>query len=276
MRENHAPGETRWQPARPLLPSGSGRVAIIVDDVGYDTDEMKDFAALDYPLTFSILPGVPGSRELARECAASGFQVMLHLPMEPLNSRLNPGPGCIMVDMTDEQIAALVEEHVADVPQAVGVNNHMGSRATADARVMRAVLSVLRRRGLFFVDSLTTGSSVAPEVAAELGVPYAARSVFLDTSFSPEPADAAKFFDSAQERMRQLGGLAQRRGAAIGICHYHSQTARMLGYLLPELKRAGVEVVSVSQLVGSARPRPATTPRGPERPPRSYEPAEAR
>ncbi|HUT74526.1 MAG TPA: divergent polysaccharide deacetylase family protein [Armatimonadota bacterium] len=257
---------------RPLLPHDGGRVAIIVDDVGYNAAVIREFTALPYALTFSVLPGVERSRELARACSAAGFEVMLHLPMEPLNSRLDPGPGCIMVEMTDDQIAALVEDDLAAVPAAVGVNNHMGSRATADPRVMRAVLSVLRRQGLLFVDSRTTGSSVAGQVAAELGVLHAARSVFLDTNLRPEPGTAEEFLELAQERVEELGRLAQRRGCAIGICHYREQTAQMLARLLPLLREAGIEIVSVSQLIGTPGESADPAPVAPRTSPRGYAP----
>lgn len=256
--------EAEWRPGRPLLPSGSGRAAIIVDDVGYSSDAVADFEAVGYPLTLSVLPLLDSSRTLARACAASGFEVMVHLPMEPVDSRLDPGPGCIKVEMADTQIAALVQEHLETVPGAVGANNHMGSRATADPRVMRAVLSVLRERGLFFVDSLTTGDSVAGEVAAAMSVPCAKRNVFLDTNFAPEPTTDEEFFDAAQERVRQLGRIAQREGAAIGICHYRPQTATMLALILPALQESGLQIVSVSDLIAPATrfavPAPPPTP----------------
>jgi hypothetical protein len=237
-------------------------VAIIVDDVGYDPRTLADFEALGYPLTFSVLPQLDDSPRLARACAAAGFEVMLHLPMEPTRSELNPGPGCVMVDMTDSEVSALVAADLATVPGAVGVNNHMGSRATADRRVMRAVLSTLRRQGLFFVDSLTTRASVAEEAAAEVGVPYGRRSVFLDTSFARDTGSAEQFFEAAQERVQQLGAIAQRRGAAIGICHYHPRTAEMLRRLLPALQESGVKVVTISDLVGGT-PRASRSERAP-------------
>lgn len=228
-------------------------MAIIVDDVGYEAQPLDDFIALRRPLTFSILP-VEGSRELAAACAAAGFDVMLHLPMQPRRAAPNPGPGCITVDMTDREIAAQVERDLAAVPGALGVNNHMGSRATADSRVMTEALSALRARGLFFVDSITTGASVGEETAARLGVPHAARDVFLDTNFEAEPKTTEEFINDASERMRQLGGIARRRGAAIGICHYHARTAQMLGRLLPQLEQAGFQLVPVSTLVSAAAP----------------------
>ena len=272
-----APG-TEWQPQRPLLPRGAGRVAVIVDDVGYGDQALADFTAVGFPLTFSVLPQLDDSGELARACAAAGFEVMMHLPMEPTNTALNPGPGCVTVDLADDDIAALVERDLATVPGALGVNNHMGSRATSDERVMTAVLSALRRRGLFFVDSLTSGGSVAREVAAEVGVPCAARSVFLDTNFAEDTTSADAFFGAAQERVRQLGSIAQRRGSAIGICHYHPRTAEMLARLLPALRESGVEVVWISKLfaaTGAGRGAPAGGA-APARDRDRYEPARDR
>jgi len=223
---------------------------------------LADFKAVGYPLTFSVLPQLDDSRQLARAGAAAGCEVMLHLPMEPTGSESNPGPGCVMVDMTDREISALVAADLATVPGAVGVNNHMGSRATANRRVMAAALSTLRHQGLFFVDSLTTGASVADDVAGEAGVPYAQRSVFLDTNFAGDIGSVEQFLEAAQERVQQLGTIAQRRGAAIGICHYHPRTAEMLARLLPALEESGVRVVSISDLVGSM-PRTGRSERAP-------------
>jgi polysaccharide deacetylase 2 family uncharacterized protein YibQ len=269
-----APG---WQPRRPLLPSGEGQIAIIVDDVGYDDDALEDFLAVGYPLTFSVLPQLDDSGRLARACSAAGFEVMLHLPMQPLNSRLNPGPGCITVDMDDREIDDLVEKNLDTVPGAVGANNHMGSRACADRRVMTAALSALRRHGLFFVNSMTIGSEVPADVASALGVPYAERSVFLDTNFSPEPATTQDFLEAAQGRMEQLARAAQRHGAAIGICHYHPRTADMLKALLPAVKESGVKIVPVSQIVaGSEAGLRAPASGGSGRSLRPYEPARDR
>jgi polysaccharide deacetylase 2 family uncharacterized protein YibQ len=253
-------------------------VAIVVDDVGYSEDALKEFIAVGFPLTFSVLPGLDDSRRLAQSCAAAGFDVMLHLPMQPRNSRLDPGPGCITVDMSDREIADLVDTDLDSVPGAVGANNHMGSRATADRRVMTAVLSALRRHGLFFVNSVTTGSSVPGSVAAALAVPYAERSVFLDTNFDADTSADEQFFDAAQERVAQLGSIAQRRGAAIGICHYHARSAQMLKALLPALKESGVEIVPVARLVaGASRAGIRLTPSGgSQRSPRPYEPARER
>ncbi|UCH35331.1 MAG: divergent polysaccharide deacetylase family protein [Armatimonadota bacterium] len=270
--------DTQWQPQRPLLPAAPGRVAIIVDDVGYNDGALDGFAEVDFPLTFSVLPQLDDSRRLARACAAAGFEVMLHLPMQPRNSDLDPGPGCVMVEMTDDEIAELVERNLTSVPGAVGANNHMGSLATADERVITAALSVLRRHGLFFVDSLTTGGSVAEEAAAEVGIPYAERSVFLDTNFTPEPTTTEEFCEAAQERVQQLGRIAQRRGSAIGICHYRPQTAQMLGLILPALEESGVAVVSVSNVMSGASrsvspTRPGAAPRAE---PGTHEPARDR
>lgn len=273
-----SPTPPNWQPRRPLLPSGGGQVAIIVDDVGYGDDALKDFVAVGSPLTFSVLPQLADSGQLARACSAAGFEVMLHLPMQPRNSRLNPGPGCVMVDMPDEEIADLVERNIESVPGAVGANNHMGSRASADHRVMTAALSALRRHRMFFVNSVTTGSDIPADVASALGMPYAERSVFLDTNFSPEPATTEEFLEAAQGRMEQLGRAAQRQGAAIGICHYHPRTAEMLKALLPALKESGLSIVPVSLVVASRSRGGLRAPPsgGPERSPRPYEPARDR
>jgi polysaccharide deacetylase 2 family uncharacterized protein YibQ len=275
-----APANASRQPESGSAPA-AGRVAIIVDDVGYDPQPLNDFIALGRPLTFSILP-VKGAAELSAAGAAAGFDVMLHLPMQPRRPTANPGPGCITVDMTEAQIAAQVAHDLAEVPGALGVNNHMGSRATADARVMTEVLTALRARGLFFVDSVTTGASVGAEIAARLAVPHAARDVFLDTNFESEPNTTEELINNARARVQQLGDIARRRGFAIGICHYHPRTAEMLARLLPQLEQSGVELVKVSSLVTAAAPSArggagdvGTSGRGRRRQPPAAAPADA-
>jgi uncharacterized protein len=177
---------------------------------------------------------------IAEEAPARGIQVMLHLPMEPDNTTIQVGEGGIRVAMSDEEIQQAISGDFATVPYAVGANNHMGSLATSDPRVMRAVLQEMKNRRLFFVDSVTTPHSVAVQVAREIGVPTAARTVFLDNQD-----------DEAYVRgqFRTLIAVAQARGQAIAIGHVGRVTAKVLISLLPEFDEAGIQFVRVSDLV---------------------------
>lgn len=223
-------------------PAGQGRprVAIIFDDAGYSPRAAQEVMALGRPVTISVLPGLPFSTTIANEAARRGVQVILHLPLEPDNPSLPLGPGGVAVGMSDEEIQKAVAEDLATVPMAVGANNHMGSRGTADPRVMRAVIQVIKARHLFFVDSLTSPRSVAAGVARELGVPTAVRAVFLDNQ------DDEVY---VQGQLRLLIKLAVRRGQAIAIGHVGRVTAGVLREMLPEFDEAGIQFVEVSHLV---------------------------
>ncbi len=224
------------------VPPGQGRprVAIIFDDAGYSMRAAREVMELGRPVTISVLPDLPYSTPIAQEAPARGIQVILHLPVEPENPSVALGPGGINVDMSDEEIARTVAADLATVPGAVGANNHMGSRGTADPRVMRAVISVIKTRRLFFVDSLTSPRSVASRVAREQGVPTAVRAVFLDNQ------DEEGY---VRGQLLALIKIAQARGQAIAIGHVGKVTPRVLREMLPEFDEAGIRFVPVSLLV---------------------------
>jgi len=239
------PGEEHGAPQR-LVPSGRrARLAIVIDDWGYGWQAAREFLELDVPLTAAVLPNAPYSRQQALQARRRGFEVIVHLPMEPQDGRADPGPGAITTGLSDEEIRRRVIEAIEAVPGAAGVSNHMGSMATADPRVMKQVLEVVGSRGLFFLDSRTTARSVAGSLASAMGVPWAQNQVFLDGE------------DDPQTVRRQLELAARRalaRGEAIAIGHVRPVTARVLQETLPELRRRGIELVPVSALLkGSGR-----------------------
>nr|WP_229725558.1 divergent polysaccharide deacetylase family protein [Paenibacillus abyssi] len=156
-------------------------VAIVIDDFGNRMSGTEEMLKLPIPLTMAIMPFMPTTKQDAEAAFQRGHDVIVHLPMEPNKGKREwLGPGAITTDLSDEEIRKRVEAAIDDVPHAVGMNNHMGSKATADVRIMRVVLGVCKERGLFFLDSRTTYRTVVPQVAAELGVPLLSNSVFLD------------------------------------------------------------------------------------------------
>jgi polysaccharide deacetylase 2 family uncharacterized protein YibQ len=229
--------EHRREPEAP----GAGRAAIIIDDLGRSLDEAVPFLDIDADLTFSILPSSPRAEDVARRVAAEGRCVMLHLPMQPLDASQPLEPHTIKLGMSDAEIATIVEDALARVPEASGVNNHMGSRATADRRVMDAVMAALAPKGLFFVDSRTGPHSVAMNAAEAAGVPTLGRDLFLDARGEQDAASVAA-------NMQALAHTAARRGIAIGIGHPRSHTAEGIRRGLEAFKDAGVEVVSACSL----------------------------
>lgn len=219
-------------------PFASSRIAIIIDDLGEDPSVLK---ALDrVPLTLAVMPGQPCSRETALEAARQGFEVILHLPMEPLEfPRRDPGEVAVRRGMSGADVARLLDRAMADVPGARGLNNHMGSRATRDPILMTHLLTEIRARDLFFIDSRTTGRSVAFRTARELNVRAAARSVFLDVD--REPA-------AIRRQLRELEATARKEGAAIGIGHPFPETLEALRDIAPRLAARGFRLVFASSL----------------------------
>jgi polysaccharide deacetylase 2 family uncharacterized protein YibQ len=241
-------GPAEGSQAPPAGPSGEPRLAIIFDDAGQSLDELERIRAIGRPMTVSILPGLPQSAPMAREAASAGIGVMLHLPMQPEDGGKEElmGPGGVYAAMSDQEIGDVVRSNLAGVPGAAGVNNHMGSRGTRDSRVVRAVMEALRARGLFFIDSMTSAGSIAYKTALSMGVPAAARAVFLDND--TEPA-------MIREKVRALVRAARERGRVIAIGHANRpNTAEVVRDMVPEIEAAGVRIVLVKALAAGSKP----------------------
>lgn len=219
------------------LPPGKAELAIIIDDFGYQYEPIELFAAIHRPLTFAVLPYRDYSLEAAKRGRASGQQIMLHLPLEPLSSSEQMEPTVITTTMSDADIAAYTERAIQAVPGIVGVNNHQGSKATADPRVMKQVMSRIKAAGLFFIDSRTNGQSIAAETAAAAGIPAAANELFIDNQ-----NDVA----SIKNQLRTAGRQALQHGRFVVIGHARKHTAAALSEMIPELEAEGVRLVFVS------------------------------
>lgn len=227
------------KPVRPVRP----KICIILDDGGEATpDVAEEFWKLGskWPLALAVLPFSPYSREQAEMAKNHGYEVLLHLPMEPIGSE-NPGSGAILTGLTDTEIRERVQAALEAVPQAIGVNNHMGSKASSDRRVMQLVLSEIGRNNLFFVDSVSIASTVGYQEAARMGIPTARRQVFLDN----EATEAAVL-----KQLEELVRVARSKGTAIGIGHFNrAATARALASFLPRLEELGIELVALSEVI---------------------------
>lgn len=220
--------------------NGHGEIVLILDDVGFDRQPLASAMAIDPNISFSILPNASNAAAFADELHHAGFEILCHLPMEPLDyPRESPGPNAIMTTMDDARIAEVTRENLAAVPHVVGVNNHMGSRATRDRRVMAAVLKALPE-GMFFIDSRTTSGSVGEQLAREMKIPTASRHVFLDDVQS-EPA--------VRRQLASLAAAANRDGIAIGIGHMYPVTIRVLSQDVPELRASGYRFVRANEAV---------------------------
>jgi polysaccharide deacetylase 2 family uncharacterized protein YibQ len=220
---------------------GPGSLAIIVDDMGSSMQEANALLAIQLPLTFSIIPGLAKARGVAEAVHAKGGEIMLHMPMEPQGyPEQKLEKNGLLVSMASSDITARVGQYLQDIPQAVGANNHMGSRFTEQEEKMRPVLALLKERGLFFIDSKTSPRSVGYRLAREMGLDSGARSVFLDNV-----QDVA----AIKTQLLTAANLARRRGNVIAICHPHAATIKALREGMPQLAQEGITFVTASQLV---------------------------
>lgn len=222
----------------PFVPTA--RVAILFDDAGGSLQQLDDILALGRPVTVTVLPGLRSSREVALRAEEAGLDVLLHLPLEPEDSKNPLGPGGVYTTMSDAQIAQVMAEDLDTVPGAIGANNHEGSKATADERVMRAVLGTLKSRGLFFVDSVTSSRTVGMRLAAEMQIPTASRAIFLDNENKSE---------AIRTQLRRLITLAHGGKDIVAIGHANRLTPQVLKEILPEFDREDIALVTVSTLV---------------------------
>lgn len=230
---------------RPALHAKTAELAIIVDDLGHDRSAADSLLALPYPITVSVLPHLPLSADVAEEAYRRGDQVMLHLPMESQSEGEGPEGAVpeateLRVGMNANQVAAAVDGMLETVPHAAGVNNHQGSRATADPALMGTLMPLLRGRNLFFIDSRTTSATVAYDTAENARVHAASRKVFLDDTATR---------DAVLAQLELAARDATRDGSAIAIGHPHPATIAALSEELPRLEARGIRLVFASDLV---------------------------
>jgi uncharacterized protein len=230
-------------PAAKRPASVAGKVALIVDDMGNSLDALEEILALGRPVTVAVLPYSPYAVETARRAHEKGLEVLLHLPLESLNGNGSESgtEGLIRSGMSEEEVRSLLARELDRLPHVRGVNNHMGSKVTADAAMMRMILEPIRERGLFFLDSRTTAKSVAYDAAVGLGIPAASRQVFLDAD-----GDTGQI----RERLLELFRIARRDGRAVGICHPFKETLQTLKEDFGLLGSYGLEAVFASEIAG--------------------------
>jgi polysaccharide deacetylase 2 family uncharacterized protein YibQ len=219
---------------------GRPRVAIIIDDIGYDRQLLRQFLSLDIPLTFAVLPESPFQQRMVKEIHSRGREIMLHQPMEPEEyPQVNPGPGALLASMAPDDLIAQLNRNLDALPGVKGINNHMGSRLTAESARMYQVFSVLKERQLFFVDSRSTVATVCRPSARMFQVPFAERDVFLD-----HYQDAV----FVRKQFRELLREADKHGQAVAIGHPYPVTVKIFKEFLPTLKKRA-NLVSASEIV---------------------------
>jgi len=227
----------------------------VIDDLGLRQEETRWATSLPGPLTLAFLPYGQSLGAHTGRAVANGHEVIVHLPMDP-GGRADPGPKALRLGQDAAEMEQLLAWGLAQVPQAVGVNNHMGSALTANAPAMEAVLTALKQRGHYFLDSRTTAKSVARAAAHRQDLPFARRDVFLDNDTSPQ---------AIARQLAETEELARRYGSAIAIGHPHRQTLRALEGWVGAAQARGFDIVPVSTIIatrGSALWRLARDRRG--------------
>ncbi len=225
---------------KPISPDRLPKIVIIIDDLGYDKRIADKFINLNSDLTFSILPHSPFQREIASSAHQKGYEVMLHLPMEPFEyPEINPGKGAILSSMSPDELIAQLENNLSTLPFIKGVNNHMGSKITSTSTQMYQIFSILKKKNLYFIDSRTTPKTLCKPSARLLQLPFAQRDIFLDNIQEPH---------AIREQLDKLIELARKHGDAVGIAHPHQTTYTVFREILPELKKK-VKLVPASEVV---------------------------
>lgn len=248
-RQSQGTGQSGQRVATPVPASTpeavpKGRLALVLDDWGYHDTVLPELLAFPGVVTVAVLPGLPYSKQIAQEAADRGHQVILHLPMQA-QGEAKREKGTLLHGMGETEAQALLARHWDAVPGAQGLNNHEGSKATEDPRLMAVVAAFLRAKQAFFLDSLTTSRSQGRNAARSAGIPYIERRVFLDNVDSAEEVEK-----QARHAMR----LALKNGSCVAIGHPRANTLRVLIRMAPEFKSNGVQLVAVGSLAKPVAP----------------------
>ncbi|MBU1054713.1 MAG: divergent polysaccharide deacetylase family protein [Proteobacteria bacterium] len=215
-------------------------VAIIIDDVGYHPDLENKFLQLDAIFTFSVLPFSPHKKSIIKAAQKKGREIMLHLPMEPKEfPAISPGPGALLTTMNPDQLINQLNKDIDDVPFIKGVNNHMGSKMTASDTQMYQIVSVLKQRGLYFIDSRTAPKTYGKESAKLFKISFAERDVFIDHKQDKE---------FIRKQIHELINIANRHGEAVAIIHPYPITYEVISEMLPYMKKK-INLVPASAIV---------------------------
>lgn len=221
------------------LDSNRPKIAIVIDDLGLSRTRTERTMELPAPMTLAFLPYAGNLEQQTNRARRLGHELLVHVPMQPLDAKQDPGPRALTVDLPKDEVLRRLRQALGKFDGYVGINNHMGSRFTSDTQSMMTVLTELKRRGLMFLDSQTSPKSVAGDLAESLGMPAARRSVFLDHEIEPA---------AIRRSLRQLEAVARHVGTAVGIGHPHRETLEALDEWLPTLEERGFQLVPISTI----------------------------
>ena len=227
-------------PKKPT-PILKGTIGIVIDDFGYRNDEISDgFLELDARLTYAIIPGHRHSTSFGEKAVESGYEVIVHMPMENTGKTYGEEEFVLMTTMDNETIQRRLNNAIKEIPTAIGMNNHQGSKASADQNVMSNVAKVMKERGMFFLDSRTTIETIGETTMEIFGVPTARRNIFLDNEDDEE---------KIEKQLMKLVKRSEEVGSAIGIGHVKPKTLNVLSDQIPKLKKKGYKFEFVSKML---------------------------
>jgi uncharacterized protein len=235
-------GKPAWQQYALAMPATGGKpmIAIVIDDMGIDKADAARVINLPGPLTIAFMSYATELTAQAQAARAAGDEIWMHIPMEPMDGEIDAGPNVLKVNLPPDEIRRRLDWALARLPGIVGVNNHMGSKFTQSGPGMSVVMEELRARGLAFLDSRTIASTVASQVAGQMGVPHIDRDVFIDNDESVA---------AVLRQLEETEQVAQRKGFALAIGHPHPTTIAALQQWLPTLRAKGFVLVPASALV---------------------------
>ncbi len=218
-----------------------GKIVLIIDDFGYRNDEISDgFLNLNIELTCAVIPGHSHSASFSSKASERGFEIIVHMPMENSGNNKGEEDFVLLTNLDSVTVRERLQSAFEQIPQAIGMNNHQGSVATSDLRIMKLVAEVLKEQNKFFIDSRTTSGTVAEKVMRSWRVPFAHRNVFLDNDPEEEKIIA---------QLESLANIAERDGYAIGIGHVKKSTLEVLKIKIPELINEGFIFEKVSKII---------------------------
>ena len=227
-------------PEKPT-PIMRGVIGIVIDDFGYRNDEISDgFLELDARLTYAIIPGHRYSTSFGEKAVESGYEVIVHMPMENTGKTYGEEEFVLMTAMDNETIQRRLNNAIEEIPTAIGMNNHQGSKASADQNIMSNVAKVMKERGFFFLDSRTTIETIGETTMEVFGVPTARRNIFLDNEDDEE---------KIEKQLMKLVKRSEEVGSAIGIGHVKPKTLNVLSDQIPKLKKKGYKFEFVSNML---------------------------
>ena len=216
-------------------------IVLVIDDFGYRNDSISDgFLELPVPITCAVLPGHNQSSRFAKKAINAGKEVIVHMPMQSTITSSGEDEFKLKIGMTSEEIEWRLNEALNEIPEAVGINNHQGSKATTDGKVMAVVASVLKNKNKSFLDSRTSSKTVGENTMRSIGVPTARRHIFLDNDLSIE---------NISKQLDKLVAVAEKKGLAIGIGHVKGNTLKVLEEEIPALVEQGFEFKFLSQVI---------------------------